>query len=134
MRIFLPVCLLIASGCATAISGTNESVWVDSVPRNATFILNDHLYRTPASVTLSRTRSYDIVIQKEGFLEARRVVVQVGNSASTGNLLVGGAVGILIDQSSGAAFRLYPTMLSVELAPTTPSERVYKSNGKSEKK
>ena len=85
-------------------------------------------YRTPVTLTLSRTRSYDVIVQKDGFLEARRVISRVGNSISTANLLVGGFVGIMTDQSSGAAFRLYPTELNVDLVPTTTSERVYKRN------
>jgi len=131
MRIGLRLVLLLcvtASGCATVTSGTTDTIRIESVPPDATVTLAGQSYRTPVTLTLSRTRSYDVIVQKDGFLEARRVISRVGNSISTANLLVGGVVGIMTDQSSGAAFRLYPTELNVDLVSTTTSERVYKRN------
>src|SRR5262245_57608074 len=128
MRIGVAWMLLLSlagSGCATVLSGTTDTVRINSVPADATVLVDGRSYQTPVSLTLSRTRSYDVIIHKDGYLTVRRVILQVGNSVSTGNLVAGGVIGILADQSSGAAFRLYPTELDVELVSTTPSERVY---------
>jgi len=125
LRFALLLCVSV-SGCATVTSGTTDTIRINSVPPDAAVTLAGQSYRTPVTLTLSRTRSYDVTIQKDGLLEARRVISRVGNSISTGNLLVGGVIGIMADQSSGAAFRLYPTELNVDLVPTTSTERVYK--------
>jgi hypothetical protein len=92
----------------------------------ATVELDGRTYQTPTSVTLSRNKSYDVVIRKEGYLPAHRVISRIGNTATSGNLLVGGIPGILTDQSTGAAFRLFPTDLRVDLVPTnSPGEKIY---------
>lgn len=121
------ICMAFA-GCATITTGTTDVVRISSVPDGATVELDGRTYQTPVSLTLSRDRSYDVVIRKDGYLPAHRVIARVGNAASTGNLLIGGLAGIVADQSTGAAFRLFPTDLTVELVPATgPAERVYES-------
>ncbi len=117
---------LTTSGCATAISGTADVVRLMSVPPGATVTIDGQSHQTPVTLTLSRTRSYDITFEKVGYLPAHRTISQVGNTTTEGNFIAGGVVGILTDQASGAAFRLYPTDVTVELAPTDPvSEKVY---------
>lgn len=116
---------VIAAGCSTIVTGTTDVVRISSVPDGATVELNGKTYETPASVTLPRDRSYDVVIRKEGYQPAHRVISRVGSTASSGNLLVGGLVGVLTDQATGAAFRLFPTDLRVELVPENRGEKVY---------
>ena len=119
------LCVLTA-GCATVTTGTTDVITMSSVPEGATIEVDGRTYQTPVSVTLSRTRSYDVVIRKDGYLPAHRVISRVGNTATEGNLLVGGIVGILTDQSTGAAFRLAPTDLKVELVPAgSANEKIY---------
>ena|SRR5207244_2236622 len=129
MRAASPSLLLvmtIASGCATLVSGTTDVVRIDSIPSDANVTLDGETYRTPVTLTLSRLRPHYVTLQKDGYLAARRVISRVGNRATEGNLVVGGVLGILADQSSGAAFQLHPTELHVDLVPTTTSERVYR--------
>lgn len=121
----LPLLACLSAGCATVLSGTSGPVRVSSTPSGATVTLLGTDYQTPAQMTLSTKQSYVMTIHKDGYLSVRRAVCRVGNTVSTGNLLVGGAVGILADQSTGAAFLLYPTAIQAELPPSTPAERTY---------
>lgn len=128
VALLVSVCIA-AAGCSTITTGTTDVVRISSVPDGATVELDGRTYQTPVSLTLSRSKSYEVVIRKDGYLPAHRVIARVGNSASTGNLLVGGLPGILTDQSTGAAFRLFPTDLMVELVPASgPAEKVYESS------
>lgn len=124
-RVLLLLCFA-AFGWATAITGTTDVVRITSMPPGATATIDGQSYQTPVTLTLSRTKSYDITFQKSGYLPAHRSISRVGNAVTEANLIAGGVVGILTDQASGAAFRLYPTDVTVELAPTDPvSEKVY---------
>lgn len=114
-------------GCATMMTGTTETVHIDSVPPDATVTVNGDTYRTPAVLTLSRARSHSVTVSKEGFLTVQRVISRVGNPATAGSALVGGMLFLAVDQGTGGAFRLHPTFLSVELAPQLPDEIVYRS-------
>ncbi len=114
------------SDCSTIITGTTDVIRISSVPDGATVELDGRTYHTPISVTLSRDKSYDVVIRKEGYLPAHRVISRVGNAVTTANLVLGGVPGLLTDQSTGAAFRLFPTDLRVDLVPVDrPGEKIY---------
>lgn len=125
LAVIMSVCVVTAS-CSTITTGTTDVIKISSVPDGATVELDGRTYHTPVSVTLSRNKAYDVVIRKEGYLPAHRVISRVGNPATVANLLVGGVPGILADQSTGAAFRLFPTDLRVDLVPAnSPGEKIY---------
>jgi hypothetical protein len=44
----------------------------------------------------------------------------VSSAMSMGNIIAGGLVGFAVDHSSGAAFRLVPEVVHVDLRPVTP--------------
>lgn len=116
----------VTAGCATMTSGTTDVIRISSIPDGATVEVDGRTYQTPISLTLPRTKSYDVVIRKEGYLPAHRVISRVGNTATEGNLIAGGIVGILTDQSTGAAFRLVPNDLKVDLVPAgSADEKIY---------
>ena len=121
----LALVTMLGAGCATLTSGTTEVVRITTDPADATITVAKQTHRAPAEITLSRRDSYIATVQHDGYLTLHRGICRVGNAASTGNLLVGGAVGVLTDQSTGAAFALYPTVLNVQLPATTPGERVF---------
>ncbi len=126
MRAILVLLLLLATcGRATAVSGGTDTVRIDSVPQDATVTLDGRSYQTPVSLTLARGRSYDVTIQKEGFLTVRRAISQVGSNV----VHVGSVLALAEDindlSGGGCRFCLYPTDLKVELVPTQASERVY---------
>jgi hypothetical protein len=110
------------------LSGTTDIVRIRSIPPDATVTVDGQVLQTPATIVLARNRTYEMTVSKPGFLEVHRMICRVGNAISEGNLLVGGMVGLTADQSSGAAFRLYPSEFSVELVQTDPAvERVYRT-------
>ena len=120
---------VIMASCSTITSGTTDVVRISSIPDHATVEIDGKTYATPVTLTLSRSRSYEVLIQKEGYLPAHRVISRVGNTATEGNFIAGGMVGLLTDQSTGAAFRLFPTDLSVELVPAgSPDEKIYEGH------
>lgn len=76
LAVIMGVCVITA-GCSTNTTGTTDVSRISSVPDGATVELDGMTYQTPVSVTLSRNKSYDVVIRKEGYLSAHRVISPV---------------------------------------------------------
>ena len=95
-----------ASGCATIVTGSTQSVQIDSTPGNAVVKINNlEQGQTPVRVELSRSQKVATVqIELPGFepenIELRRSV----NGWVWGNILIGGLIGLVIDASSGAMY------------------------------
>lgn len=115
---------LALGGCATLTSGTTQRVHFESTPPGAKATLSHGAeLQTPGYLELPRSRTYDVVIEKPGYLPAHTHIGQGTNPAMFGNLLLGGLIGLLIDSSTGAAYVLEPERVSVVLLAdpaTTP--------------
>ena len=113
--ILVGVALLSASGCAIVAKGRTQSVTIRSNPPGATALINgQEAGKTPLTVTLKRTSSYNIELRKPGFENAPTVVLPVGNEYSKRFLRWG------IDYDLGAMTDLTPGDLMVDLRPALP--------------
>ncbi len=108
-------CLTI--GCATAINGPTQSVDITSEPAGARATIQpiDHTVITPAAVGLPRTQEYQVRFELEGYEPQMLLLRQQGSGAVAGNLLFGGLIGVAVDESSGAAYKLVPDPLHKSL-------------------
>jgi hypothetical protein len=101
--------LIFATGCATIIHGKLQKIPVTSEPSGATVTVDGQTVETPGVVILKRSREeYTLRFEKEGY---KPVEIKLHRSMSGwlwGNLLIGGVIGVIVDFSTGSAYKLEP--------------------------
>lgn len=111
------------SGCASIVSGTNQSVTVDTPSCAAALckLTNDKgewAVTTPGSVVVHRAYGpLSIICAKEGFTSGVASVNSTTKGMAFGNLLFGGIIGAGVDMGTGAAYD-YPTSIMVPMTCT----------------
>ncbi|HLB42382.1 MAG TPA: hypothetical protein VJN02_05965 [Gammaproteobacteria bacterium] len=102
------------TGCASIISGTKQSVSVNTEPtRGAMCSLENNKGRwfinsTPGSVTVNRSfNDLQINCEKPGYKPALKMVGSKTKAVVFGNAIIGGVIGAGIDMADGAAYE-YP--------------------------
>jgi hypothetical protein len=119
----------LAGGCATVTSGKNQMLSFDTDPAGADCTLVQSgidiaRLKTPNTISVHRASSPLIVAcSKPGYQQTRAMISSTTSAGAWGNLVVGGIIGVMIDQSSGAAFRYYdPPRLALPSATDVPPE------------
>ena len=112
---------VILSSCASTMSGNQQPVNISSNVDGATCTLQNEKgswsLSTPGSAVVTNSReNLSVRCQKTGYQTA---IVSVPSkhkdSATWGNVILGGGIGYIIDRKSGAAF-IYPQQVTVDLA------------------
>jgi hypothetical protein len=114
----LPIALTASlSACATIVTGTTQPIAIDTVPEGAScHILQGgvpvaDVPRTPDYVRVAKTSAaIQVSCSKPGYRNAELTELSGVNGWLFGNLAIGGVVGIVVDFSSGAAYRYTPSM------------------------
>lgn len=116
------------SGCASIVSGTNQVVSVQTMKDGDQFagasckLENSKgiwFVKTPGSVTVHRAYGdLSVKCEKEGVDPGLATVKSHTKGMAFGNLLFGGAIGVGVDVSSGAAYD-YPTLISLSMGQTS---------------
>jgi len=104
-------------GCATIVHGTQTKVLLSSEPAGATAIVGNRKVITPATVTLKNSESYQAIFKKDGYEDAYYNIDREMSGWVWGNVLLGGIIGLIIDNTSGGAYKLVPTEVNVMLLP-----------------
>ena len=118
---FAAVAISLLSGCASIVSGTNQSVTVDTpgCVAAACKLTNDKgawAVTTPGSVVVHRAYGpLSIVCTKDGYPSAASMVTSTTKGMAFGNLIFGGVIGAGVDMSTGAAYD-YPTAIMVPMS------------------
>ena len=115
------VAALAASGCATIVAKSSQTITVTSVPAAANVsIVNKggiavHSGTTPMTVTLKKGRGYfkpevyTVRFTKDGFQPREIQVRGAVNGWYFGNIIFGGLIGLLaVDPATGAMYTLKP--------------------------
>jgi len=115
--VLLLVLSLLLQGCATFIHGSRQEVALNSCPSDATATVDGINVRTPATVSLSRTKDYVVNVEKEGYEPGQAVLNRKFNGWSTilGNI-VWLVPGLIVDFLTGGAWTLEPKAVNVQLA------------------
>ncbi len=114
----------LASGCASIVGGTGQVVSVEThqaerlVEGARCEMANSkgtYYVTTPGTVTISRAYgNLTVRCDKEGMDTGQATVISATKALAFGNLIFGGAIGVAVDASSGAAYD-YPEMIRVSM-------------------
>lgn len=112
--------LAFLSGCASIVSGVNQSITVDTPGCAAASckLTNDKgewAVTTPGSVVVHRAYGpLSIVCTKEGFPSATTTANSTTKGMAFGNILFGGVIGAGVDMGTGAAYD-YPNSIMLPM-------------------
>lgn len=118
-----------ASGCASIINGRTATVQIDSRPSEAQVVIRDKrgdtvlTTQTPATVELKRKdrfiwpAKYTATIEKPGFEPKTVAIDQKINPWILGNVVVGGVIGLAVDNATGAAWKPKVAAFREDLSP-----------------
>jgi hypothetical protein len=115
-----------AGGCASITNGTSQSINVNSDPGEADCTLTRDgrelaTVKTPAPVKVKReSRTIHVLCKKEGFRDGETSMDARFETATLGNLILGGVVGLAVDAASGA-YQRYDGFVMVHLTPLSPT-------------
>lgn len=117
-RVFMTLFfLMLISGCATMIRGTEDTLQVSSDPSGANVELSGgQSGTTPCSFVLKRNQSCIVKISKEGY---HTEAVTVYPTLAGSGVILGG----LIDYGTGAVYNLTPNPVNVLLKPKDSTEK-----------
>ena len=124
-RFFLVFILpFLLTHCATLTTGTSQSVLVDvlnapgALCRGTDNVGREYVWiDTPSTATIHKGDGpMTLICEKEGFEKTTMTFDEDLTGATFGNIIIGGAVGILVDTMSGAA-QEYPSRVSLVMKP-----------------
>ena len=112
-------------GCASATRGWTEQIAISSTPSGAaaTVTGNDEPIEcvTPCAVTVRRNANITVTMQKPGYeteiVTLSKEIAATGAAGFAGNLLLGGAVGMVVDAASGAPLEHKTNPVIVTMRP-----------------
>lgn len=109
--------IIVIYGCATIVHGTQTKILISSEPAGATATIGNKNVVTPATVILKNSESYQVIFKKDGYEDAYYNIDREMSGWVWGNLLLGGIIGLIVDNCSGGAYKLVPLEVKVILAP-----------------
>jgi hypothetical protein len=132
--------LIFCSGCASITQGTTHSLRIDTETAQGQVIddvdcelTNDQgtTMARSGSSTIVRRSSKDLEIRcsKAGLPDASARLVSRANAGLAGNILIGGAIGAMLDHGSGAAYT-YPTWVKLVFGEFALLDRRDESEGR----
>jgi hypothetical protein len=111
------------SGCATVVSGTSQTIGVNSDPEGADCqfrrkgVLVGRVNPTPGTMQIGKDyESVSVLCTKEGFDDTAGVIGSEFQAMTLGNILLGGVIGVVVDAASGAMMK-YPESVTFTLIP-----------------
>ena len=116
--------------CASIIHGSNQAVDFSSQPSGAKITIDGKDYGfTPKSVDLKRRgrlkgeistkKEYAVKVELNGYYPYEIKIKREMDGWFLGNILFGGLLGIIIDASSGAMYKLTPDQVIAQIGKTT---------------
>jgi len=121
------VAACLSTGCASIVSGQNQSISVTSSNNGADLsgakcqLSNDKgtwFATTPGSILVRRSyNDLTVSCSMDGLTPGLVTVKSATKGMAFGNILFGGVIGAGVDMSTGAAYD-YPNLISVEMGKT----------------
>lgn len=109
-------------GCASIMHGSKQEIMFKTTPAGANVTVTDAMgtthgsCQTPCSIKLKRKGTYKADIAKAGYAPVNIVLERKSDGWIWGNILFGGIIGLIIDFSNGAAYKLEPSDVMTTLS------------------
>jgi uncharacterized protein YceK len=105
---------LVVTGCATIVSGSKQKVSFNSTPAKASVFVNDvQLGYTPFETKLKRgVKVHKVKIVLDGYKPYEATLTRKFNGCY---IAIGGLIGMIVDISTGALYRISEKELNVSL-------------------
>ena len=123
LSLLLVVIGMMLTGCATVVSGTTQTIGVNTDPEGADCqftrkgVLVGRVNPTPGTIQIGKDyESVSVLCQKEGFDDTAGVIGSEFQAMTLGNILLGGIIGVVVDAASGAMTK-YPDVVTFTLIP-----------------
>jgi hypothetical protein len=113
---------IIATGCATILDGSDQTISVKSDPNGASVYMGDKLLgKTPITTTVKKEKDKQLTFKKSGY-QTDNVLMNTGISPYFWvNILTGGITGSIVDLSTGAMYQYQPNSYYLKMKPTKVS-------------
>ncbi len=113
--------LFYASGCASVVSKTDSTTYLETDPEKARCVLHGQDFKrivnTPDSIQLpSAAAPLTVACEAEGYKNTTAILDTKTDGWIWGNILLGGVIGAVVDGARGAGFK-YPPKFTVLLEP-----------------
>lgn len=109
---------LILTSCATILSGTSQSITIDSNPKGAQVYIDGVKYgKTPTTISIKKPGLNEkyAELRLEGY-ESRTIILSKSLDGTTFlNILIGGIIGLGVDMASGAINKYDRSNYNVDL-------------------
>tara|TARA_Y100001954_G_C15665880_1_gene530145 strand:+ start:106 stop:603 length:498 start_codon:yes stop_codon:yes gene_type:complete len=121
------LCALFISSCASIFTGTTQEVNFNSQPTGAKIYIDGEDYgNTPRTIELrrkghkkgdeSKKKEYDVKIELNGYHPYELKIKRSTQGWFWGNILLGGVIGMIIDASNGAMYKLTPEQIVAQMS------------------
>ncbi len=108
---------LALSACASIIHGSNQKVQVASTPSAATVTLDGvNKGATPVLLELKRGAEYAVRIEMAGYTPYEMKLKRGLDGWVWGNIVFGGPLGVIIDATTGAMYKVKPGSVDAALS------------------
>ncbi|MEP2023622.1 MAG: PEGA domain-containing protein [Reichenbachiella sp.] len=122
--------LFLMSSCASIIHGPTQTVDFTSQPTGATITIDGKEYgKTPQAIELRRKgrekgdksdkQMYDVKVALDGYYPYELKIKREMDGWFLGNILFGGLIGIIVDASNGAMYKLTPDQIIAQMNKST---------------
>jgi hypothetical protein len=114
------VSLVSTTACATIMQGGQQPVAVSSTPAGASISVDGQpMGNTPATLTLSRKDTHVVSLVLDGYMPYTMTLEKKTSGWAWGNIVFGGVVGVVVDASTGALYRLSPANVDANMESRT---------------
>ena len=116
--------ILLVSGCASIVTGTDQKITFNSEPDGATITVSGRvLGKTPLTTSIDKDENQSLVFEKEGYKIFTTQLSTSTNPWLFGNIFFGvaGLFSSTTDSVSGAIHEFSPDQYFVTLTPDTPT-------------
>lgn len=118
LLISIIVISLLLPSCAAIVSGSKQTIQFNSSPSGAiVWVDGANLGVTPVTTKLERIKKdQKVKIELQGYKPYEMTLTRKTNGWVWGNIVFGGIIGLIVDASSGAMYRLTPDQINAQLA------------------
>jgi hypothetical protein len=116
--------LPVGLACASIVHGSRQSVAFTSAPSSARVTVDNQLVgNTPVVAKLTRKNKHIVRIELEGYSPFETTLARRTSGWVWGNIVVGGLIGLAVDATTGAMYKLTPEEINGTLGPVTSMTR-----------